>query len=131
MAKALSLDIRRRIVAHVKNGNSARSAAARFSVSQSCAIRIVKRWRETGSIAPLPAGGRRFSKMEAVGDYLIGRVLEEPDVTLFELQAELANMGVEVHHTSISAFLRKEGFSYKKNADGKRTRQSRCDASAC
>jgi len=33
---------------HVKDGSSARKAAARFDVGVATAIRLVRRWRETG-----------------------------------------------------------------------------------
>jgi|GEM_PF-7112122 len=41
MPKALSLDIRRRIVRYVANGHSRREAAAHFEVAPSCAIKLV------------------------------------------------------------------------------------------
>ena len=41
MAAPLSLDIRERIVAAVEGGPSRRSAASRFAVSESCAIKLV------------------------------------------------------------------------------------------
>ena len=130
MGHALSLDIRKRIIEHVEAGQSARSAARQFRVGVASAIRIVRQYKQTGRIDPKPLGGKRFSKLEPVGDELIGLVIAQPDITLVMLQAHLAEQGVEVHHTSISAFLRKNGFSYKKNASGERAYQAPRDAVA-
>ena len=49
MAAPLSQDLRKRLVGEVEQGSSARQAAARFAVSASAAIKLVRRVRETGS----------------------------------------------------------------------------------
>lgn len=55
MAAALSEDLRKRLVAAVSEGSSARAAAARFQVSPAAAVNIVRRARETGSTEPARA----------------------------------------------------------------------------
>ncbi len=57
MAKALSLDLRRRVVAAVESGASRRRAAARFGVGVSSAMRWVVQARTTGGIAPMTLDG--------------------------------------------------------------------------
>jgi len=57
MTAPLLLDLRRRIVRAVETGSSARQAAARFAVSPSTAIKLMRRVRETGSPAPGQVGG--------------------------------------------------------------------------
>ena len=52
MAAPLSQDLRKRLVGEVGQGSSARQAAARFAVSASAAIKLVRRVRETGSTEP-------------------------------------------------------------------------------
>ena len=59
MAAPLSQDLRGRLVRAVDAGASAREAAARFEVSASAAIKLVRRVRETGSTAPARIGGYR------------------------------------------------------------------------
>ncbi len=54
-----SLDLRRRIIAAVAAGASARAAVRRFDVSPSSAIKLVQRWHRTGSYAPGQIGGQR------------------------------------------------------------------------
>ena len=53
MGKPYSVDLRERVVHAVEEeGQSRREAAARFDVSYSAAIAWVKRYRETGRLAP-------------------------------------------------------------------------------
>ncbi|MET0380863.1 MAG: helix-turn-helix domain-containing protein, partial [Methyloceanibacter sp.] len=65
MPKTLSTDLRERIVRHVSEGHSRRSAAAKFAVSASSAVRIVARHEATGSVAPKVGRVGRRSKLEA------------------------------------------------------------------
>jgi len=59
MTAPLSQDLRRRLVRVVEAGSSAREAAARFEVSPSAAIKLVRRARQTGSTKPAKIGGYR------------------------------------------------------------------------
>jgi len=59
MVAPLSQDLRRRLIRAVERGSSAREAAARFAVSASAAIKLVRRVRETGSTEPAKIGGYR------------------------------------------------------------------------
>ena len=65
MSRPLDHDLRRRIVAAVEAGASCRSAAARFDVSWSAAIKLMRRYRATGSLAPGKMGGHRRPILEA------------------------------------------------------------------
>ncbi len=58
MAKPYSIDLRERVVASVEEGGLSRHrAAARFGIGVSTAIAWVRRFRETGSVAPGQMGG--------------------------------------------------------------------------
>lgn len=59
MTAPLSQDLRWRLVRAVEEGASAREAAARFAMSASAAIKLVRRMRQTGSTAPDKIGGYR------------------------------------------------------------------------
>ena len=61
MTRALSDDLRRRVVEAVDAGMSRRAAADRFGVGIATAIRWVDRWRSTGSWAARPGGGNQRS----------------------------------------------------------------------
>ena len=75
MGAAYSLDLRERVVASVEvDGLSRNQAAARFGVAISTAVLWVRRFRQTGSVAPSQIGGYKPRKISgAHRDWLIGR----------------------------------------------------------
>ena len=114
MTAPLSQDLRRRIVRAVEAGSSARAAAARVEVSASAAIKLVRRVRETGSVAPGQVGGHRRPVLEPHADLIRSLVAARPRITLAELRAALAEQGVRV--TALSTLwlmLRRLGLSHK------------------
>lgn len=125
MPKTLSRDLRERIVAYVGAGHSRRSAAAKFAVAPSSAIRLLKRHAETGSIEPnLRRAGRR-SVLDPHRDYLAARIAQVPDLTLPELVRDLAGRGVKVDPSTLSRWFIRQGYTFKKNAAGQRARTPR------
>jgi transposase len=124
MGKSYSLDLRRRLIDRVMGGQSRRAAAEDLAVSPSFAVKLAARHEETGSLEPAAQGRPRGSgKLEPYRDFLIGRVKETPDITMPELAAALeAQHGVTADPASLSRFLCKAGFSFKKNAVGSRAR---------
>jgi transposase len=80
MSKALSQDLRDRVVAAIDGGLSRRSAAARFGVSVSSAIRWHQLAREHGrAVARKPGGDQRSSKTEAHHEQsIVSDVLSPP-----------------------------------------------------
>lgn len=120
MAKPLDIDLRTRIVAAVEAGLSCRSAAARFGVSESAAIKLMRRYRVTGSIAPGQMGGHKPVKLAAWRDWLMKRIGEEPDITTRALADELAERGTPVSHVSVWNLLKREDQSHKKKRSGQR-----------
>jgi transposase len=66
MTRALSIDLRRRVIAAVESGASCRQAAARFGVSASSAIRWHALSETLGDATPKTQGGdRRSGRIEA------------------------------------------------------------------
>lgn len=129
MGKGYSLDLRKRVVARVRSGQSRREAARHFGVSESCAVKLMQRVETTGSPAPArqgrPPGG---GKLAPHRDFLIERVKAKVDITMPELaEALMKERGVEADPASLSRVLCKAGFSYKKSPDGlgARTRRHR------
>ena len=118
MTRPLSKDIRKRVVAAVEEeGMSRRSAAARFGVAASTAIKWVDRWRRTGSVAARPMGGdNRSHRIERYAGDILAVVEETPDVTLAELKAYLAaTHGLRVSESMIWRLLDRHGLTFKKN----------------
>ena len=122
MTKAYSIDLRRRVVRFVESGHSRRAAAAHFEVSVAFVVKLVAAVRRTGSYAPKPEGGWRYSKLDPRRDFLLRRVAEKADITMPELAAELAAKGVRIDPASLSRWFRRNGYRYKKNAAGVGTR---------
>lgn len=122
MPYALSVDLRRRVIDFVLSGHTRRQAAAHFSISVSSAVRIVHQFTESGRIEARSIGGFRYSKLEPSRNFLIRRIEESPDVTMLELSMELERNGLHVHPGSVARWFRQQGYSYKKNTAGQRTK---------
>ena len=115
MARALSCDLRQRVVDAINQGLSRRQAAARFGVSPSSAIRWAALSRTTGDVAPKKQGGdRRSGRIEAQASFLLEEVAKAPDMTLAELQAKLDLRGVRVGTTSLWRFFQRRRITLKK-----------------
>jgi transposase len=115
MAKALSVDLRERVIAAVESGVSGRQVALRFEVSPSS----VSRWRgklvQEGEIAPKRQGGdRRSGRIEAYAELILNTVTAAPDITLAELQAMLKDEGLTVGIGSIWRFFDRRKITLKK-----------------
>jgi transposase len=131
MPKAYSLDLRERVAQFVEAGRSCHAAAAHFTVSVSFVVRLMKSFRATGILKPKPSGGRRHAKLDPHRAFLIGRIEEKADITMPELSAELAAAtGTKADPASLSRFLIRNGYRFKKNAAGSRARSSRCQSGA-
>lgn len=130
MPKAYCLDLRERVARFVDAGHSRRAAAAHFGVSVSFVVRLMNVWRRLGRLDPRPAGGRRHAKLDAHGVFLLARVKEKNDITMPELAAALeAASGTKADPASLSRWLIRKGYRFKKNAAGQRTRSARHPAS--
>lgn len=116
MTKALSTDLRERVVAKIVGGESRRRAAAHFGVSVSSAIRFARRKLETGSVAAAKRGRPPGSgKLAPYVEYLVELVQNDGDITSEELAAALEEAhGVVVDPSSARRVLRQQGYSYKK-----------------
>ena len=116
MAQALSPDLRARIVRAVAGGLSARGAAARFDVSPSTAVKLMQRYRATGSTAPGRVGGYRRPLL-AGHEALLGEITRaRPGITLAGVKAELAERGIAAGNLStVWHTLRRLGLTHKKS----------------
>lgn len=131
MPKPYSLDLRERVVGFVEDGQSRRAAAARFRVSVSFVVNLMKAVRARGSFAPKPSGGRRHAKLEPHRAFLLAQVAEKADITMPELAgARAAARGEKADPASLSRWLIRAGYRFKKNSAGERTRSPRHQASA-
>jgi len=115
MSKALSLDLRSRVLAAIAAGSSCRQAGARFGVSASSAIRWRALEREQGDAKPKALGGdRRSGRIEAHAALILSFVEETPDIALEELRAALAEKGVAVGYGTLWRFFERRQITRKK-----------------
>ena len=124
MAKPYSEDLRERVLRRIACGQSCRAAARELDVSASFSIKLKARHGRTGLLAPEPMGRPRGTgKLDAHRDFLIEQVEKKPDITMPELADALFKVrGATANPASLSRFLCKIGFSYKKDSSGSGTR---------
>ncbi len=122
MTRPYSIDL---VGAVEEGGMTRRRAAAQFGVGVSTVIAWVRRFRETGSVAPGQMGGHKPKAIRgAHRDWLLERCREK-DFTLRGLVAELAERGLKVDYRAVWDFVHAEKLSYKKNRLRHRTGPSR------
>jgi transposase len=85
--KPYSTDLRIRVVQAYENREGAmRQLATTLRVNLSCVRRLLKHYRETGSVAPKPHGGGYPAKVDAGGLEVVQALVQvAPDATLSEL----------------------------------------------
>lgn len=115
MARAYGLDLRRRVIEAIDGGQSARGAAARFSVGISTAISWHRQWREEGSLEPGRQGKPRGSKLDAHEAFILTLVETDKDIALHEIaEALTVERGVRSCPATVWYFLSKRGLTHKK-----------------
>lgn len=116
MGRAYSQDLRDRVIDAVENDEmSCRMAARRFGISESSAIKWLRRYRRTGERVPVGTGGHRPSALAPHRDFLDVVRREQPDVTLQALCDRLAaERAVKADTGMMSRFFRREGITVKK-----------------
>ena len=123
MGLPLSMDLRTRVLAAVDAGMSCRSAAARFGVAPSTAIRWEAQRRATGSFEPKPQGGdTRSARIEEHREEILAIWGARKDITLDELRLELAGLGLVVANATLHRFFVRHNITRKKRPG---TRSSR------
>lgn len=122
MTQPLSTDLRKRLISAVEEGQSRRSAARRFGVAASTAIKWVHQWRREGRLESKPLGGDRHShRMEAHAEEILALVEETPDITLAEIAEHLEGAhGLRAAQSTVWRLLDRHGQTFKKNRARKR-----------
>ena len=116
MTKALSVDLRRRVIAAIEQGGSCRQATARFRVSVSSAIRWHAVWRAIGDAIPKRQGGdRRSGPIEAHAALILDALKRTSDITLADLRVELAGHGIAVSVAGLWRFFKRRQITLKKD----------------
>jgi putative transposase len=122
MAKPYSMDLRERVVAAVeKEGLSRNEAAARFGIGISTAINWLRRFKNTGSVAPGQMGGHKPKAIRGAHEVWLRERVRQGDFTLRGLVTELAGRGLKVDYHSVWDFVHAAKLSFKKNRARQRT----------
>lgn len=115
MSRALSLDLRERVLAAVAGGLSHRAAAQRFGVSAASVSRWRALARRQGDARPGPLGGNRRSKrIEAQRALILSTLEETPDITIEELRRVLGEHGQRFGYGTIQRFFARHRITRKK-----------------
>ena len=116
MARALSLDLRKRVVEAIDAGLSTREAARRFSIGISTSGAWYRAWRSNGRLEPGRQGKPKRSKLDAHEAFILGLVeTDDRDITLAEIAECLeSERGVKACVTTVHAFFAKRDITYKK-----------------
>jgi len=113
MARALSNDLRSRVLAASAGGMSARSAAAQFGIGISTAIAWMASARQ-GQLTPVKQGRRGGSRLDAHEIFIVGMIEEAKDITLNEMVLRLEEKSVSIGRSALDVWLRKRGWTFKK-----------------
>ena len=115
MSKALSLDLRVRVLAAVHAGASHRKAAERFGVSAASVSRWRTREREQGQARPKALGGdRRSKRIEACHDAVMVALGPDRDATIEEIRQALGAQGLVFGFGTIQRFFVRHAITRKK-----------------
>lgn len=126
--KAYSTDLRETLVLAYESGEGTLDEVAdTFGVGRCTVARMMKLWRASHDLAPLPHGGGYPATLDKKLLALLARqVAAQPDATLFELAAHLKKKAkVEVHLSTVCRALQKLGLPRKKKSGGFRKGRSR------
>ena len=115
MARPCSMDLRMLVIqAAEHDGLSGHQVAARFGIGIVTAIRWLRQYRTTGSVAAGQMGGYQPRRIAGEHhDWLIKRCKAQ-DFTLRGLVAELAERGLKVDYRSVWRFVHDEKLRYEK-----------------
>lgn len=122
MAAAISLDLRRRVLADCQAGSTLAAVARKYTVSAEWVRLFYRRFQQTGEVAARSHATRRQPFHVRHGAALRAAVAERPDRTLAGLRAHL---GLEVSLATLWAALHALKLSFKKSRSGRPSRTGR------
>jgi transposase len=107
--KPYSQDLRQKIVdTYFKEQESIRAIAKRFQVSSGFVQKLLKQYRQTGTVNPKPHRGGKPFKLNSSQIHLVQKLIQQHgDVTLQELCDMLDNQaGVRISRSTMSRITR-------------------------
>jgi transposase len=113
MPRPYSNDLRARVIEEIEAGASRREAAERYELSPSVVVIWAQRWEQTGSVAAKPSGGST-SPLEEYAEFLLGLIVEQPDLTLDEIVAAMRRKRIPGSRSAVWRFFERRNVSFKK-----------------
>ena len=120
--KALSVDLRTRVLEDCDAGLGTKAVAERYKVSPSWVRRLKQRRREEGRTEPKSCRNNRVPQLDAHADRIRAAIAATPDITLEELKKAL---GVAVALSTLWLAVAKLGLTVKKKSNGRPSRTAR------
>ena len=117
--KPYSLDLRQKIIdVYEQQEISQRQLAQRFCVSLSFVVKLLKKYRQTGQIAPKPFNGGLKLKLSPENLSVLTELIEHNnDATLDELcQMLQEKIGIKVSRATMGRMTQRLKFTVKKNS---------------
>lgn len=115
--KAYSIDLRRKITeTYEQESISQRQLAERFRVAPSFIYKLLKQYKEKGTLEPKSHGGGQSLKLTPEEIIILRELVEQKnDATLEELKAQLHEQTqVQISNSTISRVLTRLGLTRKK-----------------
>jgi transposase len=75
----------------------------------------VQRFEKTGSVAAKPSGGST-SPLEQHAEFLLGLIVDQPDLTLDEIVAAMRKRRIAGSRSAVWRFFARRNISFKKNS---------------
>jgi transposase len=115
MPKPYADDLRLVVVRLIEEGHTRPEAAELCAISLSTVGRYIHRYRATGIVSPDKFGEYKGYALAKHADRIKDWVVEQPDLTLLEIQARLAKAKAKVAASSVFRFLRRLKLTFKKS----------------
>src|SRR3974390_2226158 len=115
MAKPYWHDLRGREIKLIGAGSARGGGAELYGISPSVVVIWAQRWKQTGSLSAKPSGGS-ISPLEEHAEFLLGLIVEQPDLTLDEVVVAMSKAGIVGSRTAVWRFYERHDISFKKNA---------------
>lgn len=128
----ISLDVRKRIIAAWRKGGYTQpQLAAVFGVGVATIVRLIHRYRETGSVAPRARGGGAPRRLTSKDVQKLQTLVERnPDWTTAELAEAMSELlGSKVSRSTVQRELRRLGYTPKKSRSSPRSATRTASAS--
>jgi transposase len=103
MGKPYADDLRLVVVRLIEEGHTRPEVAELCGISLSSVGRYIGRYRATGSVSPDKFGGYKDYALTKYAERIKRWIAKQPDLTLLELQARLAEAGVKVADSAFCA----------------------------